>query len=93
MCYNQHIPLFSPYTRICPADTYLLKVNNGNTTMKCGICLKLKTPQRRHCRRFEVVLSSLLLTLNRLQTSGGASIVDFELVNTTWVPTRLIFAP
>ena len=76
-----------------PSRHLLAQSNNGNTTMKCGICLKLKTPQRRHSRRFEVVLSSLLLTLNRLQTSGGASIVDFELVNTTWVPTRLIFAP
>ena len=45
-----------------PADSYLFKVNNGNTGKRCEICSKLtiKTPERR-----QWFLVSLLLTLNR----------------------------
>ena len=33
---------------MCPAGTYLLKVNNKNTTAWCEVCLKLtkNTPER-----------------------------------------------
>ena len=41
-----------------PAVIYLLKVNNKNTRTKCEICSKLtiKTPERRHWRRFGVFI-------------------------------------
>ena len=61
-----------------PASVYLLKVNNRNTRTRCEICSKLtiKTPERRHWRRYSVfivnfehishlVLVLLLLTLNK----------------------------
>ena len=37
-----------------PTDIYLLKVKNRNTGTRYEICSKLtiKTPARRHCRRF-----------------------------------------
>ena len=62
---------------------YLLKVNNRNTRVRCGICSKLiiKTPERRHWYRsgvfivnFEhisqLVLVFLLLTLNMQLPAG-----------------------
>ena len=61
----------------------MLKVNNGNTRTRCGICSKLtiKIPERRQWRRsgifivnFEhishLVLGFLLLTLNMLLPAG-----------------------
>ena len=62
---------------------YRLKVNNRNTKTRCEICskFKIKTPERRHCRRsgvfivnFEyishLVLVFLLLTLGREMPDG-----------------------
>ena len=48
-----------------PAGIFLFKVNNGNTRVMCGICLKLtiKTLERHHWIHFGV----LCLTLNRFQ--------------------------
>ena len=41
-----------------PAGIYLLKVNNRNTRMRCEICseLTIKTPERRHWRRSDIVI-------------------------------------
>ena len=41
-----------------PVGIYMLKVNNGNTRTRCEICSKLtiKTPERRHWRRFGVFI-------------------------------------
>ena len=60
-----------------PAGSYMFKVDNKNTRTRCEICSKLtiKTPKRRHWRRYGVfivnfehilhlALVSLLLTLN-----------------------------
>ena len=44
------------------ADIYLLNVNNWNTWTRCKICLKKKTKNK--VRAINVVLVSLLLTLN-----------------------------
>ena len=46
-----------------PAGIYLFKVKYGNTKTMCEICSKLKitTLERRH----DVILVSLMLTLNR----------------------------
>ena len=61
-----------------PADNYMFKVNKKNTRTRCEICSKLtiKTPERRHWRRFGVfivnfehishlVLMFLLLALSK----------------------------
>ena len=61
-----------------PAGNYMLKDNNRNTRARYEICSKLtiKTPERRHWRRFgvfivnlehisHIVLVFLLLTLSR----------------------------
>ena len=52
-----------------PANIYLFKVNNRNTTKMCEICSKLtiKTPEQRHGHCF------------------GAFIIDFEKVNVSRV--------
>ena len=76
----------STITSIFPADYYLFKVNNRNTTTRCEICSKLtiKKPERRHS--VNVILVSLLLTLNIFNTltpCSSVSIVKFEQVNTT----------
>ena len=43
---------------LLPAGIYLLKVNNRNVRARCEICLKLriKTPERRHWRRYGVFI-------------------------------------
>ena len=69
-----------------PAGNYMFKVNNRNTSTRCGTSSKLtiKTPERRHGRRpdafivnFEhislLVLVFLLLTLDRQMPAGMKS--------------------
>ena len=53
----------STITSIFPADYYLFKVNNRNTTTRCEICSKLTTKMP-----IDVVPVSLLLTLNIFHT-------------------------
>ena len=53
----------STITSIFPADYYLFKVNNRNTTRRCEIYSKLTTKMT-----IDVVLVSLLLTLNIFHT-------------------------
>ena len=57
---------------------HLLKVKIGNTRTVCEFCLKLtiKPP--------DVVLVSLLLSLNRFTHCSGAFIVNFEPENIDW---------
>ena len=64
---------------------YLLKVNNRNTKSRSEICSKLtiKTPERHQCTN-NVVLVSLLLTLNILYTCSDIFIVNFENVIAGW---------
>ena len=68
-----------------PASIYLFKFNNGNTSKKCEICLKLKmkTPERRHVRR------SVVLIVNFEHITYIVSIVDFEQVNVSWDARKL----
>ena len=49
---------------------YMFKVNNRNTRARCAICseLTIKTPERRHLAWDQVVMVSLLLTLNVFNT-------------------------
>ena len=51
---------------IAPSNIYLFKVNNGNTKTISEICssLIIKTPER----RIDIVLTSLLLILNKFLT-------------------------
>ena len=67
-CYNKHC-MISVMTLSCsfPARVYLLKVNSRNKIIN-EICKKLtiKKPELRHV--IDVVLMSLLLTLNRFHT-------------------------
>ena len=62
------------YEFLCPVGIYLLKVNNGNTRLRCKICstLTIKAPERRHISHHisHLVLVFLLLTLN-MQLSAG----------------------
>ena len=73
-----NLKAFLTFLKLNPTGIYLLKVNNRNTRVRCGICSELiiKTPERRHWRHsgvfvvnFEyishLVLLFLLLTLNR----------------------------
>ena len=52
--------------RFLPADIYLLKVNNRNTSTRCEIYLKLtiKTAERRHWRRSGVFIVNFKHILN-----------------------------
>ena len=50
----------------CPIDIYLFKFNNGNTRTMCEICSKL-TIQTSNTS-IDIVLESLLLTLNKFHT-------------------------
>ena len=58
--------LFMNYGKYIPANIYLFKILNRNTTKRCEICSKLtfKTPER----RLDVVLLFLLLALNIFYT-------------------------
>ena len=66
-----------------PANIYLFKVNNRNTTKRCEICSKLtiKTPTRRHWRRsgffggFWTYFTPI----------SSVYIVDFEQIDVRWV--------
>ena len=52
-------------SQICPTGIHLFKVNNGNTKAMYDICYQLtKTPDWRR----DVILVSLLLTMNRFHT-------------------------
>ena len=70
--------------RTSPVINCLLLVTNGNTREWCDICSKLtiKTPERRHVN--DVVLMSLLLTLNIFHIFPNISIDVFEQVNVYW---------
>ena len=61
-----------------PVNIYLFKDNNGNTRKRCEICSKLiiKAYEQRHWR--DVVLLSLLLTLNIYHTFFYVSISYYE---------------
>ena len=56
--------IFCSFSQLCipdnPAGNDMLKVNNSNTRARYEICLKLtiKTPERRHWRRFGVFIYS-----------------------------------
>ena len=75
--YEKSIAKASDFPKYFPTGIYLLKVNNRNTSTRCEIFSKLtiKTPKRRHWRRFGVffvnfeqsshfVIVLLLITLN-----------------------------
>ena len=70
-----------------PAGNYMIKINNRNTKIRCGICSKLtlKTPERRQWRRsgvfnnnFEhishLVIVFISLTLCRQMPAGKGEI-------------------
>ena len=52
--------------RMAAASNLLFQVNNGNTRKVCDICSKLTIKSSEWC--YNVVLLSLLLTLNRFVT-------------------------
>ena len=64
-----------------PASIYLLKVNNRNTRPRSEICSKLT---KKHQNVIDIVLASLLLTVNKCTHFSSASIVDFKQVNVGW---------
>ena len=70
--------LWVPMRWSLPVNIYLFKDNNGNTRKRCEICSKLiiKTYEQRHWR--DVVLLSLLLTLNIYHTLFYVSISYYE---------------
>ena len=59
-----------------PANIYLFKVNNRNDKKRCEIYSKFKLKIENDV--INVVLVSLLLTLNIIHTFFGIYIVDFE---------------
>ena len=76
---------------LLPAGNYMLKVNNRNTRTRCEICSKLtiKTPERRHWRRFGVFLVNfehishlflmfLLLTSSRQMQNGSGGCFSLQ---------------
>ena len=79
--------LFCNYPRygLFPVGIYLFKVNNRYISAMWEIYSKLtiKTPEQHHRRNdgIDVVLGSLLLTLNRFTHCSVNPIVDFEQVN------------
>ena len=62
-----------------PAGIYLFKVNDGKTRGICEIRSKLKTTERS-----DVVLVSLLLTLNIFRTRLWCFLYYLEQVNAAW---------
>ena len=64
-----------------PANIYLFKINNRNARKRRVIISKLTMKAPEH----DVVLASLLLTLNIFHTLSSVSSVDFEQVNLSWV--------
>ena len=74
--------IFSENPYIDPANIYLVKVNNRNTTERCEMCSKItiKTLDRFN----DVVLVSLLLTVNIISSFSSVSVVDFEQINVCW---------
>ena len=69
-----------------PANIYLLKANNSNTTKSC-ICsnLTIKTPERHQWRRSGVFIVNFE---HILQLFAGLLFVDFEQVNVSWTARK-----
>ena len=65
---------------VLQAGIYLFKVNNRNIRTMCEICLKLtiKTPERRHWRRYGILIINF-------EHISHFVLVNFELVNADWV--------
>ena len=59
-----------------PANMYLFKVNNKSTRKRCEICpkLRIKTPERRHWRRFGVVI----VNFEHISHLSSVSIASFD---------------
>ena len=86
-----------------PANIYVFKVNKRNIRKNCDICSKLtiKTPERRHWRRFVVFIVNfehilhlflvfLLLTLKQHGTIIGTYYSSMEAVNVSWILCAII---
>ena len=90
-----------------PANIYLFKINKRNIRKNCDICSKLtiKTPERRHWRRFVVfivnfehilhlLLVFLLLTLKQhgtiIRTYYSQYYSSMEAVNVSWILYTII---
>ena len=67
----------------CPADIYLLKVNNKNTGTRRKICSKLtiKTPERHHLHPSGVFVVNF-------EHISSVSVDNFEQVIAGWVVTE-----
>ena len=74
--------------RFLPADIYLLKVNNRNTSTRCEICLKLtiKTAERRHWRRsgvfivnFKHIIQLVLVSQSNRSIFNAKSFSNFRI--------------
>ena len=63
----------------------MIEVNNSNTRTRCEICsrLTIKTPERRHWRRWR--RSGVFIVNYEHITCSSVSIVNFEQVNADWV--------
>ena len=69
---------------VFPTGSFMFKVNNKSSRIRCEICSKLatKTPERRHWCRSGV----FIVILNIFQTLFFyVFIVNFEQVNAGWV--------
>ena len=64
------------------AGIHLFKVGNGIIRAMCKICSKLTIKQQNNVN--DVVLVSLLLSLNRSHNCSGVSIFEFEHTNASW---------
>ena len=63
----------------------MIEVNNRNTRTRCEICSRstIKTPERRHWRRWR--RSGVFIVNYEHITCSSVSIVNFEQVNADWV--------
>ena len=68
--------------RAISTGNYTFQVNSRNTWTRCEIFSKLTKRHQNNVNN--VVLASLLLTLNIFHTCSSVSIVNFEQVNAGW---------
>ena len=81
-CFHLTLQYLEKTSKSCfPANIYLFKVNNRNTTKRFEICSKLttKTTSWRHWPLFDCLLWTYFTTFS------GASTVDFVSVFACWV--------
>ena len=72
-----------------PTNIYSFQVNNRNTRQNYEICSKLtiKTPERRHWRRSDVVIVNFE---HYFIPFSSVFVADSEQVNVRWAPVILL---